>query len=185
MRQQLPIAVCLCALALLSCATGGPRPQPPQNQAAGAKPLPLKPPAHPPEKPGSELDSPAFALMPPEAKRYLADLSLAFAGADKRFLLAQAESGYERRVKPLFDETRYAALLYRIGPYAKDAPSAGERMPALDLGAVAGIRFTTWRENGPVIEIGGKLRSRNGKEEDALIVLLWKTDPPRILGWEP
>jgi hypothetical protein len=135
--------------------------------------------------PGSELDGPAFAELPAEARSYLKALSEAFGSGDAERILSQGEPSYEARNRPRLEAGQYAALLYRVGPYSAEGPDRSDRIPRLDAASVASLRYAGWTDRGPVAEVRGQIGFRDGTAAPCTIYLLWKALPPRILGREP
>jgi hypothetical protein len=131
------------------------------------------------------LDSVVFQDLPPEAKNYLASLSKAFRTQDEGFLIAQGEKQFEADLKGLYDAGGYLALLYRAGPYSRDAPRINAGEPGLDLALIHHIEYTSWKERGPMLEIQGKLVTKTGETIPCGIVLAWRLAEPKILGVYP
>jgi hypothetical protein len=130
------------------------------------------------------LDTEEFAGLPPEAKAYLQDLSRAFRGQDKNFLLSQGESRFEAEVKSQYDDESYLALLYRTGPYGSDAPWAEPSRPRLAPEEVTYIEYSGWEERGPVLEIRGRLITP-AEAVPCVIMLVWRLADPKIQGLYP
>jgi len=173
----------LAAALFFSCASAPEKPAEKPSPARTEKPKGAA--EKPAGRPGAELEKPAFSALPKEARAYLVELSEAFAAGRRAYLIEQGEPAYRRRVLPLLDEERYAALLYRAGAYSREHSESDGPLPALDLGSSTGIRYVGWREKGPVLEVNGFISLRGGKEEPCSIYLLWKTSPPLILGRAP
>jgi hypothetical protein len=171
-----------CAVMPPERATSTQRTSAPEQPPATTRPAA---PSRTAERPGSELDTGVFAKLPAETKTYLAAVSRAAASGDVAFLLAQGELDYARRTRVMLDADAYAAALYRIGEYSNDSPAGGGRPTRFNLAQTASIRYTGWAERGPLFEIRGKIRFRDGSEESCTLYVLWKLDPPRILGAEP
>ena len=134
---------------------------------------------------GNELDSPQFRNLPPEAKDYLETLAEAFQKKDKEFLVSQGESQYEKELRSRLDEETYLALLYRIGPYSEDSPWKPPTPQRLNASLIRAIEYTEWGENGPMLDIYGRLYLSNGDSLPCRIVLVWRLPEPKILGERP
>jgi hypothetical protein len=133
----------------------------------------------------SGLDSAAFRDMPAEARAYLEVLAEAFTGRDENFLLSQGEARFEAEVKPGHDKESYLALLYRTGSYAEEMPWVGTQLPRLDPAGIRRIEYTHWEENGPMLEIQGRLVTLSGGGIPCKIILIWRLREPKILGLFP
>jgi hypothetical protein len=123
--------------------------------------------------------------LPPEARAYLEDLSRAFRDGDKEFLRNQGEAQFEAEVRPFYDEDRYLALLYRVGPYAQDRPRQDPAIPRLSPEEVDHIEYAEWEERGPYLEIRGRLVRRGKDPLPCCILLIWKLREPKIQGRFP
>jgi hypothetical protein len=168
----------LTATVLTACAGG------PERGIRETRPAsPEQPPeAGPAEFPFSEIP---LEILPPEARSYLRALAGAFRGRDRNFLLSQGETQFEAEVRPLCDEENYLALLYRIGPYGEDGLRDSTSIPRLVPDEILGIEYLDWREQGPFLEIRGRLIRREGPPLPCLIMLIWKLREPKIEGRFP
>ena len=135
--------------------------------------------------PGDGLDTPVFRNLPGEAKEYLQSLSGAFRRGDRNFLIAQGEAQYEKELRSPLDEETYLALLYRIGPYSEGAEWKTSSPPLLNISVIAGIEYTGWTENGPMLEISGRIHLQNDDPIPCRIILVWRLPDPKILGEWP
>ena len=135
--------------------------------------------------PGNGLGAPRFRNIPPEARDYLETLAEAFRKKDREFLASQGEGQYEKELRSRLDEEIYLALLYRIGPYSEDSPWQSQSPPRLDTSTVQGIEYSDWKENGPMLEISGRLYLSGGGVLPCRIVLVWRLPEPKILGERP
>jgi hypothetical protein len=133
------------------------------------------------------LDSPALRGLPPEAREYLEILAEAFRRQDRDFILAQGEAHYDSSIRPYYDEGQYLAMLYRSGPYSGEgagySPGDGE-FPQLNPGVIRGIEYLSWEEQGPLLEIRGRLLS-GADAIPCVIRLVWKLREPKIQGIYP
>ncbi|MFA6505375.1 MAG: hypothetical protein WCT14_04710 [Treponemataceae bacterium] len=138
-----------------------------------------------PARSGVELEKQPFDGLPPYSRSYLSSLAKAFAAGDMDKLLEQGEKDYEKRVRSRVSVDEYFALLYRAGSYAEpDSPYQKARSTKIDVSKITGLTFNGWSENGPVLVVRGKLRFADGSTAPCILNILWKIDPPRILGWE-
>jgi hypothetical protein len=133
------------------------------------------------------LEDPAFAGLAPEARLYLEELAQAFSIQDQNFLVAQGEPQYEAQLRPRYDEGSYLAMLYRTGPWAQDfpVPDDPKTIPGLVPQEIQGIEYVSWEEQGPMLEIQGRLITTKGKAIPCLIVFNPRLREPRILGVYP
>ncbi len=171
------------ALSLVACMTA-PVPETVTTVPAREKPA-ERPQAEPPPPPGAELDEPVFSSLDPETKNYLVRLERAFIERDAAFLLSQGERDYEGRVRPGTDDEWYLALLYRLGPYASDSEAMDDRPLRVGVGSIAYLRFTGMDRLGPVAGLRGVVALADGTKLPCNVYLLWRLQPPRILGREP
>ncbi len=176
------VAAALCAAAV-SCAGAPPadrgiaeKPAPEAGKSAGTK-------VERPESTG--LENAAFAGLPDGVPAYLERLAAAVRNRDAAFLLAQGERDYAGRVRSMVEEKAYLALLYRVGPYSAEGPSGDERPPRLDPSRLRALRFTGWRERGPVVEVRGLLILTEGPPLPCTVSVLWKLREMRVIGREP
>ncbi len=133
----------------------------------------------------NKLGNPVFSALPPEARGYLQRLAAAFEDQDKTFLLAQGEAMFEKIVRPQYDDEDYLAMLYRIESYAGDSPFAPEVGPKMYISKISHVEYTGWEPGDPVMEIRGKLFYKDKRSVPCRIMLVWKLDDPRIIGWYP
>jgi hypothetical protein len=180
-------AAALGALLLAACAAlPGPEEGPPPP-AGGA----VSPAGKEPERPadrggqGDRLDEPVFRGLPAEARTSLKALSAAFRARDRAFLLAQGEPQFEKEVRPRYDEETYLALLYRIGPLSREDAEADNALPRLDPAAIRGLEYADWEEEGPLLEIRGRLIPVSGPPVPCRIMLVWRLREPKVLGIFP
>jgi hypothetical protein len=115
----------------------------------------------------------------------LETLARAFRGGDRAFLLSQGEAFFEAEVRPAYDEASYLALLYRIGPYGEDNFRAESNVPRLFPEEIDHIEYAGWEEQGPLLEIRGRLIRKAGPPLPCLILLVWKLPEPKIQGRFP
>jgi hypothetical protein len=134
---------------------------------------------------GDKLETPAFKGLPPEARDYLETLARAFRGKDRDFLLSQGESRYEAELRPLYDAESYLAMLYRAGAYADDDPWRAPAFPRLNSEDIAGVEYTGWAEEGPILRIQGRLHLLKGESLPCEIMLIWRLKEPKVLGAYP
>jgi hypothetical protein len=133
----------------------------------------------------NKLETPAFKAFPPEAGDYLKTLAEAFRKKDRAFLLSQGETSYEAELRPRYDEESYLAMLYRAGAYAEDDPWSAPALPLLNCEDVAGIEYTAWFEESPMLRIQGRLHLLNGDPIPCEIMLIWRLKEPKIVGIYP
>ena len=149
-----------------------------KTTASGAQPAPA-----------DGLNAPSFRGLPAEARDYLKTLAKAFREKDKAFLVSQGEMQYENELRLTLEEECYLALLYRIGPYSEvshwGSPARGSDLPRLDSSKVRGIEYTAWEEQGPMLEIKGRLYMQNSSSIPCRLVLIWRLPEPKILGERP
>jgi hypothetical protein len=165
--------IVLCALAAISCISVPPEAEniAPKTQAAAAA-IPG----------GSGLNAEIFKTLPAEAKSYLERLARAFGSQDEAFLLAQGEAQFEAEMRPRYNKEAYLALLYRIDVYAEESPRAGVTPPVLDPSKVKGIRYLSWEDSGPLLEVKAQLSGADGKTIPSRIMLVWRLAEPKIEG---
>lgn len=132
----------------------------------------------------SGLDQGIFSSLSTETRDYLGSLARAFKKQDGEYLLNQGEERYAQRMRNRYSEEEYLALLFRVGPYAKESPFDPETTVRLDVHSVMSIRFTGWEDRGPVLEIRGILKKKDRTELPCRILVLWKLRSPKILGME-
>jgi hypothetical protein len=183
MKKNRPPWPAICAVLFLAGCTGlapekgggGKDAAPPERSADAApervKAVPFR------EQPPQDL--------PREARSYLEGLSRAFHNRDRGFLLNQGEAQFEAEVRPNYDDDIYLALLYRIGPYARDQARQDITIPRLLPEEVDRIEYADWEERGPYLEIRGRLVRRGKTALPCLIVLVWKLREPKIHGRFP
>lgn len=137
------------------------------------------------EKPDSGLSDPAFKKLNKQVLAYLESLADAFYTRDTEWLLAQAESFYQKTYQGLYPTDEYLAMLYRVGAYSTETPNSLVQEPSLNIKKVVGITYTGWEELGPVLEVRGTILFANGKNETCRIILLWRLGDIKIKGFEP
>ncbi|GHV67676.1 hypothetical protein AGMMS49928_05230 [Spirochaetia bacterium] len=180
MEKRFPFAIVI--ILMISACAGLPGPE---DQLAGTSPPPPEKTSPIPEDRGDRLEDPAFAGLPPEARAYLKTLSRAFRTQNRPFLLAQGEGQFEQEVRPRYDEETYLALLYRTGPLSKvDADTFG-LLPRLSPQNILRIEYSGWEEQGPLLEIQGRLIPAAGAPLPCRIMLVWRLREPKILGIFP
>jgi hypothetical protein len=179
-------AAALGVLALAACAAlPGPEDSPPSSfnvrSPAG------KGPERPADRgsPGDRLEEPVFRGLPTEVHSYLETLAAAFRSQDRTFLLAQGEPQFERETRPQYHEETYLALLYRTGPLSREEPEADNTLPRLDPEKSRRIEYLDWEEEGPLLEIRGRLIPASGPPIPCRIMLIWRLREPKVLGFFP
>jgi len=135
--------------------------------------------------PPDGLGTAPFRALPSIPRSYLETLSLAFRNKDRGFLILQGEDQYESDLRPNYNEEVYLAMLFRTGPYHADAPWNYTGIRTLNPDLVRSIQYTQWEETGPMIRVTGILHLENGEEMPCEIILLWRLEEPRILGYWP
>jgi hypothetical protein len=135
--------------------------------------------------PGNGLDSPRFRNLPPEARDYLETLAGAFQKKDKEFLISQGEAQYEKELRYGYDEETYLAMLYRIGSYSEERPSAAPGLPQMNTSLILTIEYSGWEETGPALYISANIYLQNNGPIPCAIMLLWRLTEPKILGIWP
>jgi hypothetical protein len=115
----------------------------------------------------------------------LETLSTAFRGRDRAFLIAQGEAQFEAEVRPYYDEEIYLAFLYRVGPNGTEGAVADIRVTRLFLDEIVRLEYADWEEQGPLLEIRGRLVRREGPPLPCVIMLVWRLREPKILGRFP
>jgi len=183
------VFVALIGLAGTSCALLLPAPERTaeigdEGISRAARPVAPAPAVSAPKESG--LSAETFVHLPPEGKAYLLRLAEAFRRQDSAYLLAQGEPGFAERQNPMHDQAEYLALLYRIGPYAAENPGDPYPLPRLQPAQIRSIEYTGWEEQGPVLEIRGRiLLTSSATPLPCRIMLLWRLKEQKILGHEP
>jgi hypothetical protein len=171
-----PLLATLLLAGCVSLGTGQKDDGPTENTVpvAARGSVPQQAPDSPPVavSPTGRLDDPAFKGLAPEVLDYLDALARAFAGQDTAFLIAQGEVQYEAQLRHLYDEGDYLAMLYRTDP---------DLIPQ----EILGIEYISWEEQGPMLEIHGRLIGAKGKASPCVIVFNPRLVEPRILGLYP
>jgi hypothetical protein len=191
-RYGLPLIL---AAALSACATLAPpspdnaATSPAAEAAAPQASIAAKPAAAvPAAKPAASAKA-AVPTLPAgldlSVRRYLENLVAAVRRGDGAYLAAQAEPNYAQRLASAWDRPSYLALLYRVGPYAADAPDAPDKPPRIDPLDLVDLKLDGFESYGPVIELSGRFVLRSGREIPCRITLLYRLDPPRVIGFEP
>jgi hypothetical protein len=151
-----------------------------KREPANAPPeAPLQPPVPKTERPSG----PVLRGLPAEAQRYLDELARAFAAQDTAFLIAQGERQYEEELRPQWDEESYLAMLYRCGDWVQE--QSRNQIPRLDPREIRNIEFLDWKEQGPLLEIQGRLITTSGADIPCSIVFNPRLKEPKILGLYP
>jgi hypothetical protein len=129
------------------------------------------------------LEKTAFLNLPPETYAYLQSIAAAFQRHDGQFLLDQGEASFQEwAAANLPDESAVLARLFRIGPYAEDAPSMVMRIPHLAAADVRGITYLDWEEWGPLLEVHAQLITDRATFPARLLVI-WRLENPKIQGF--
>jgi hypothetical protein len=128
------------------------------------------------------LNDPIFGKMPAEVKKYLKSLSSAFKNHDTEFLLDQGEEMFEKIVRPYYDDNEYFCMLYRTGDIARDFST---KLVNINVSEISHIEYTGWESGDPVMEIRGRLFYDDKRFVSCQIMLAWKLDEPKIIGFYP
>jgi hypothetical protein len=131
----------------------------------------------------SREDDVLFRELPAGIRAYLRKLEAAFAAHDAAFLLAQGEGEYEMAARNRVNCGEYLAMLYRAGRYADDA--VWEAPSEIDSDKIACIKYTAWREQGPVLGVDGKIYPDEGRPILFSMKVLWRLNEPKLLGVYP
>jgi hypothetical protein len=180
-KRNLTRAAALLACLLAAGCTGLKREPASAPAVPPAPEAPPQPPVPKTEQPGG----PVLQGLPPEARRYLDELARAFAAQDTAFLIAQGERQYEEELRPQWDEESYLAMLYRYGDWAREQNRNPDPIPRLDPREIRDIEFLGWKEQGPLLEIQGRLITTGGADIPCSIVFNPRLKEPKILGLYP
>ncbi|GMO30865.1 MAG: hypothetical protein Ta2B_11810 [Termitinemataceae bacterium] len=126
-----------------------------------------------------------FEKLPPEVKKYLSDLRVAFVKHDEPYLMAQGEKLYEADLQKKVSAQQYFALLYRIGPYSKDSTW---ELPVylFDVNKAKNITYTDFEIQGPVLSLNAVIDMAGfGLPIPCRITLLWRAKDIKIMGAYP
>ncbi|GHU39708.1 hypothetical protein FACS1894190_05480 [Spirochaetia bacterium] len=136
------------------------------------------------ENPPAIQEDGSFSKLPAVIREYLKQIADAFENHNNKFLIAQGEENYDKDLRGSTSEGQYLAMLYRAGPYIKDSTW---QIPdyKLNLSAVQHIKWLSYREQGPVLEIEGIITESSGKTIPCRLMLLWRLNIPKIIGTYP
>jgi hypothetical protein len=76
-------------------------------------------------------------------------------------------------------------MLYRAASYAREAPREEALPPRLNVEELSHIEYDEWEEQGPMLEVRGRLIAKSGEAVPCRLVILWRLMEPKILGRYP
>lgn len=173
-------AVCSAALALVlvllsACVHPGP---PPPADGPG-KPAAGPGPSAAPGRPETSLTA-----LPPKAREFLSELRIRIRGGDWGWAAERADSSFLRVMEGRGRDPYFYTYLFAAGALAgEDAEYA-----RFELLPVARVRDVAWEEariEGPAAVVRGRFILTTGAPVPFVLRLLWRLDPPRILGVQP
>ncbi|NLJ46009.1 MAG: hypothetical protein GX430_05555 [Treponema sp.] len=160
-----------------SCAQTGPAVRPATREAppAGARPVP---------PPASKTSEDPIASLPTPARDFLAQLRDHVRRGDLSWAADRADPSFLRAMEGRGRDPYFYTYLFSAGSLAGDAPEYArfETLP------VAQVRDMVWEEariEGPAAVVRGRFILSSGSPVPFALRVLWRLDPPRILGVQP
>lgn len=163
-------------LALLSaCVHPGTRP--PSARPAGAA---VRPAAPGPSKAATE----PLAPLPQAAREFLAELRDRVRGGDWAWAADRSDPSFLRAMEGRGRDPYFYTYLFAAGSLAGEAVDYA-RFELLPAEKVRDMAWESARIEGPVAEVRGRFILSKGASVPFALRLLWRLDPPRILGVQP
>ncbi len=185
-RFAVPAAALLMALLAGGCAGTAPgRAKPPAAPTAPGAPRPS---ASGPARPAPRT-LPGFAELPPEALAFAEDFRKKVELGDWKAIGASADQAFKAAhpgTSPA--EGAYLARLLSVGAQAGGAAPFDEQGPRPAAFRPAEARravFESAELRGPVALVYGRLERKSGEPLPFVLRVLWRLEPPRILGEAP
>lgn len=175
--RPVPAAVAaVLALALMSaCVHPGTKAPPSGDPVSGQRTAPPAAPAKP--------ESPLSAL-PPETRMFLAELRDRVRRGDWAWAADRADPSFLRAMEGRGRDPYFYTYLFAAGALAGDAPEYAR----FELLPVSRVRDMAWEEariEGPAAVVRGRFILSTGAPVPFALRVLWRLDPPRILGVQP
>lgn len=148
-------------------------------------PLAPKPPASAPAAAAPESAAPNLASVPPEANVFLADLRSHVRRGDWAWGADRADPSFLRAMEGRARDAYFYTCLFAAGSLSREDEVDYGRFNPLPLAKVRDMVWEDARVEGPVVEVRGRFIIAQGKPVPFTVRVLWRLDPPRILGVQP
>lgn len=169
-------AACSAALilALLSACV-----HPGTTAPSDAGPGPWTAPSAAPPKPENPLTA-----LPSETRDFIAELRIRIRGGDWAWAAERADSSFLRAMEGRGRDPYFYTYLFAAGALAgEDAEYA--RFELLPVSRVRDVAWEDARIEGPAAVVRGRFILSSGAPVPFTLRVLWRLDPPRILGVQP
>lgn len=145
------------------------------------------PPAGPvsrPAVPAPDKSEGPLAALPPEARSFLTEFRARIRGGDWDWAADRADPSFLRAMEGRGRDPYFYTCLFAAGSLAGDAPEYG-RFQLLSVSRVRDLAWEEARIEGPAAVVRGRFILSSGAPVPFELRLLWRLDPPRILGVQP
>lgn len=134
--------------------------------------------------PASKASEGPLASLPAPARDFLTELRDHLRRGDFSWAAERADPSFLRAMEGRGRDSYFYTYLFSAGPLARETPEYGrfETLP------VARVRDMVWEEariEGPAVIVLGRFILSSGAPVPFALRLLWRLDPPRILGVQP
>lgn len=144
-----------------------------------------KPPAPAPVTAVPEAAAPDLASLPPEAKDFLADLRAHVRRGDWTWGADRADPSFLRAMEGRARDAYFYTCLFAAGSLSREDEADYGRFNPLPLAKVRDMVWEDAQVEGPVVEVRGRFIIAQDKPVPFTVRILWRLDPPRILGVQP
>ncbi|HSV57189.1 MAG TPA: hypothetical protein VLH39_08815 [Magnetospirillaceae bacterium] len=145
--------------------------------------------AHPPEPPAhasayapKALEE-ALKALPTSVRHFLAELRERVRLGDWSWAAERADAGFLRAMEGRTRDPYFFTYLFASGSLTADGPNT--RFELLPMGRVRDMAWEDARIEGPVAVVRGRFLLTSGPPVPFALRVLWRFDPPRILGLQP
>lgn len=162
------------ALFAVSCA-GNPK------AASSERPVP---PASSSDSPKASVASPLSVLSPP-AQAFLSELQDHIRKGDWAWSAERADPSFLRAMEGQARDAYFYTYLFSAGTLSLATSDESKRFEIIPLAKVRSIVWDEVSVEGPVAIVNGRFLLSQGAAFPFTLRLLWRLEPPRILGEQP
>lgn len=142
-------------------------------------------PAPPASAPAAASPERTLAALPSEAKTFMTELQARLRRGDWGWAAERADASFLRAMEGRGRDPYFYSYLFAAGILSRDSAEGYERFEALPMARVRNLAWDEGRVEGPVAVVRGRFLLDKGEDFPFVLRLLWRLDPPRILGLQP
>jgi len=141
------------------------------------------PQASPSARPKTE--SSPLASLPPAARDFLLELQDRVHAGDWAWAADHADSSFLRALEGQARDAYFYTYLFSAGTLSVETADESKRFESVPLAKVRNLAWDEAGLDGPVAIVKGRFLLSQGPAVPFTLRLLWRLEPPRILGVQP